>query len=188
MNIRFLLAILFLLLFSFIVFRIIVRHDYLRKGKISFFSLLLEIAIFGLHANSIYFFIPEKWPDLPSLSKNPLIYYISLFFILSGLVIVLISMASLGYYRTMGLKVKGLKTDGLYRFTRNPQIIGYALFLMGFALSYPSLHSLLWLITYGIIAHLMVLTEEEFLQKIYGKKYQDYCEQVPRYFRIKLFI
>jgi len=85
MNVRFLLAVLFLLLFSFIVFRIIVRHDYLRKGRVSFISLLLEIAVFGLHANSMYFFIPEKWPDLPSLSENPLIYYISLFFILSGL-------------------------------------------------------------------------------------------------------
>ncbi|MCP2618024.1 hypothetical protein NLC82_01225 [Candidatus Aminicenantes bacterium AC-335-A11] len=122
---------------------------------------------------------------MPSLSKNPLIYYISLFFIISGLIIVFISMASLGYFRTMGLKVNELKTNGLYKFTRNPQIIGYTLFLMGFALSYPSLYSLLWLITYGIIAHLMVLTEEEFLQKIYGKKYQDYCKRVPRYFRIK---
>ncbi len=185
MNVRFLLAILFILLFSFIVFRIIVRHDYLRKGRVSFISLLLEIAVFGLHANFLYFFTPEKWPALPSLSENPLIYYISLLFILLGLAIVFISMASLGYFRTMGLKAKELKTNGIYRLTRNPQIIGYALFLMGFALSYPSLYSLLWLITYGIIAHLMVLTEEEFLQKIYGKEYQDYCNRVPRYFRIK---
>jgi protein-S-isoprenylcysteine O-methyltransferase Ste14 len=163
-----------------------VRNDYLKRGRLSPASALLELVFFALHANTIYLFIPIKWPNIPPLAKDAILYYPSVFIIIVGLVIVLIAIIPLGYYRTMGLKSKNLKTNGLYKFTRNPQLIGYYLLLIGFAVSYPSFYSIGWIIIFGIIAHLMVITEEEYLLKIYGDRYQNYCNRVPQYLSVKI--
>ena len=182
---KFSLAALFLLGSGFVLFRYLVRNDYLKKGKLSPVSATLEFVFFALHANSMYLFIPVKWPNLPPLAKTTLLYYPSLFLIILGLVVVFIAMIPLGYNRTMGLKSKNLKTNGLYKFTRNPQLIGYYMLLIGFAFSYPSFYSAGWIIIFGIITHLMVITEEEYLLKIYGEKYKHYCKHVPRYLVVK---
>jgi protein-S-isoprenylcysteine O-methyltransferase Ste14 len=173
-----------LVLFAFILFRIIVRNDYLNRGKLSPVSAFLEFVIFALHANFLYLFIPVKWPELPSLSKNSLMYYPSLLLIILGLAVVLASIIPLGYRRTMGLKSHELKKNGLYKITRNPQVVGYFSILVGLALSYPSFYALGWIIIFGIIIHMMVMTEEEYLRKIYGKEYSNYLQQVPRYLGI----
>ena len=51
--------------FSFVVFRIIVKRDYLKKSKLSAVSYSLEVLIFVLHVNFMYLFIPVKWPGNP---------------------------------------------------------------------------------------------------------------------------
>jgi protein-S-isoprenylcysteine O-methyltransferase Ste14 len=38
-----------------------------------------------------------------------------------------------------------------------------------------------WLTIYSIIAHWMVVTEEEHLSQIFGEEYTTYCTSVPRY-------
>ena len=51
-----------LLIMAFVVFRIIVRRDYLKKGKLGWMAVSLETLIFALHANFSYFFCynPQK--------------------------------------------------------------------------------------------------------------------------------
>jgi protein-S-isoprenylcysteine O-methyltransferase Ste14 len=98
-----------------------------------------------------------------------------------GLIGLIWSMIPLGYYRTMGLKSVKLKTNGLYRYSRNPQITCYYLILIGIFISFPSTYSFGWILIYGIIGHLMILSEEEYLIKIYEDSYSEYCKKVPRY-------
>jgi len=185
MLLKFISTAVFLLLFAIVLFRVLARRDYLNKGRLSVITSFLEFVIFALHANMMYLFLPVKWPSLPPLSENSYLYYLSLFFIIIGLLIVFSAMVPMGYNRTMGLKSKNLKINGLYKWSRNPQVVGYTIFLTGFALSYFSLYAVGWILLFGIIIHNMIFTEEEYLTKMYGEVYQNYKERVPRYIGIK---
>ena len=74
-----------------------------------------------------------------------------------------------------------LKNTGLYGIIRNPQALTCSFAVIGYALLYFSWHSLGWVVTFMIIVHIMVLTEEELLLNIHGEEYKDYCRRVPRY-------
>jgi protein-S-isoprenylcysteine O-methyltransferase Ste14 len=187
MIVNYLAVYILLLLGGYLLFRIYIRRQYISRGKLSPFDSFLEFLFFALHANSMYIFIPVKWPNLPQLSDISILYNVSLALIIIGLAIVLTSIIPLGYYRSMGLDSKKLKTDGLYNFSRNPQLSGYCLFLIGFAVSYPSLYMFGWIIVYVIISYMMAITEEEYLLSIYGEQYEKYCMQVSRFVNINSF-
>jgi protein-S-isoprenylcysteine O-methyltransferase Ste14 len=100
--------------------------------------------------------------------------------VILGLAVVIAGMTSIGLRNTFG-QPEGLKQTGVYGLTRNPQIVGYGLFAIGTAMLWPSWYALGWVVLYGAIAHMMVLTEEEHLRNVYGEEYVRYCERVPRY-------
>jgi len=185
MLLRYLVAGSLLILFSFITFRVIVRNDYSKKGRLTFISLSLEVLIFALHANFMYLFLPVKWPNFPPFPENIKLRIIAIVFIIIGFLIVAVAMSGLGYGRTMGQDKKSLNTKGLYKYSRNPQLIGYGMIIIAFALLYLSWFSFGWFIIYLVISSFMIKTEEEFLTNNYGKEYQRYCNDVPRL--IKLF-
>ena len=185
MLLRYLVSAFILILFSFITFRVIVRNDYLKKGRLTFVSCSFEVLIFALHANFIYLFIPVKWSSLPSFPENMILRIISIVFIIIGFLIVAVAMSGLGYGRTMGHGIKILKTNGLYKYSRNPQLISYGMILIAVVLIYLSWFSIGWLIIYVVISYFMIKTEEEFLTNNYSIEYQKYCNDVPRL--IKLF-
>ena len=90
-------------------------------------------------------------------------------------------MAWFGLRRAFGLEVNTLRRTGPYRLTRNPQLVGFGMVLVGALLLWPSWYTLGWLLLYPIVAHMMVLTEEEHLRDVFGEEYAAYCERVPRY-------
>ncbi len=173
------------LLFSFFVFRVVVRNDYLNKLKLSPLSYSLEVLVFAIHANLMYLFIPAKWPYLPSLPENLTLVFSSIGIFCLGLVILIIAWFSLGSATSFGLDKNKLKTSEIYQYSRNPQLVGYGILLLGLALLFISWYSLGWLVQYLIISYFMIRSEEEFLILSYGKEYEKYCSAVPRI--IKLF-
>ncbi len=185
MLLRYLVSAFILILFSFITFRVIVRNDYSKKGRLTFVSYSFEVLIFALHANFMYLFLPVKWPNIPPIPENIILRIISIIFIIIGFLIVAVAMSGLGYGRTMGQDKKSLKTNGLYKYSRNPQLIGYGMILIAVVVLYLSWLSIGWLIIYVVISYFMIKTEEEFLTNNYGEEYQIYCNDVPRL--IKLF-
>ena len=74
-----------------------------------------------------------------------------------------------------------LKTDGLYRYSRNPQYVSDSAMVLGWLL----LSSAPWVFLVGAfaIAVLLVapLSEEPWLEENYGKPYRDYMNRVRRY-------
>ena len=98
-----------------------------------------------------------------------------------GLLLVVYSMGYLGFKKAFGRKVDGLNQAGIYRLTRNPQIVFYAILLVGVAVIWLSWHTIVWVFLFFIVAHMMVITEEEHLRDVYGESYEQYCRQVPRY-------
>lgn len=181
MLIKILIGTLILLLLGFFVFRIAVRNDYLKNNRLRSFSSLLEIAFFAIHANALYIYIPVKWPQLPSIPEYNIISIISFIVIGIGLSMVLSSMALLGYKRTMGVESKTINNTGFYKYSRNPQLIGYSLVLIGFCILYNEPILIVWLGTYFIVARWMVQSEEEYLLNKYGTVYKDYCKETPRF-------
>ena len=93
-------------------------------------------------------------------------------------------MTGLGFSRSMGQDRHQLKMNGLYKYSRNPQAIGYGLVLIAVILSYPSLYAIVWFLIYIALISMMIKSEEEFLIKTYGDEYRKYCQSVPRLFRI----
>jgi protein-S-isoprenylcysteine O-methyltransferase Ste14 len=83
--------------------------------------------------------------------------------------------------KVFGLDEGKLTTAGPYRWSRNPQYMGYFLLLLGFALNDWSLWCLAALLAVAICLHLLVLVEEGHLRRIYGEQYVEFCRKVPRY-------
>ena len=172
------------LLFSFLVFRVVVRNDYLKNSKLSPVSYSLEAIVFAVHANLMYLFIPVNWPDLPSLPENLTLKLFFLVMLILGLVILIIAWFGLGSGRSFGQDRNKLNTSGIYQYSRNPQLVGYGIILISFSLLVISWYTLSWFVQYLVISYLMIRSEEEFLNLRYGEEYENYCREVPRVIKI----
>lgn len=71
---------------------------------------------------------------------------------------------------------------GFYRYTRNPMYIGVLTVILGWAILFGNTTLLLYDIAVGICFHLfIVMYEERYLQREFGKEYDDYCARVNRW-------
>ena len=174
-------GLLVVLVFSWIVFKTIVRRDYLHQGNLSLPAAALEFLIFALHANLPYLYLETPWPLLPLLPSSQLQLILGIALTAVGLLATLAIMAQLGYRTTLGRQPDQLQQSGSYRFSRNPQLLSYGLMLVGCVVLYPSCQSITWLLLYGAIALLMVQTEEEHLRNLFGEEFKEYCRQTPRF-------
>ena len=172
------------ILFTYIVFRVKVKKDYKNGQKLSTLSSVLEVLAFAGHANSLYLIIPTKWPYLPPIPENQIIRIIFTIMIGIGIIILLVSWFKLGTKTSLGVDKNKLQTDGIYKYSRNPQLIGYGIILASFALICFSYLSIIWFLLYLITTYFMVKTEEEFMLRKYKEEYKDYCRQVPRIIKI----
>lgn len=169
------------LLVTIIIFRVFVRRDYLQRGKLGPLSVTLEFIVFALHANVIYLHLSVPWPLLPPAPENPVQLYLGAAVTILGLLTTLAIMAHLGFSTTIGQQPGEVRQSGPYRWTRNPQILTYGVMLVGLGIMYPSLQIAAWILLYGAIGYLMVITEEEHLSTLFGEKYDEYRNKVPRF-------
>ena len=80
-----------------------------------------------------------------------------------------------------------LVVTGLYKYVRNPMIIGVLMVLPGEAIAVLSLSILLWMFIFFLINHLFfLLYEEPNLEKRFGEEYSSYKKRVPRWIPGKL--
>jgi protein-S-isoprenylcysteine O-methyltransferase Ste14 len=172
-----------LLVATFVVFRILVRHDYRQKGRLTRLTGSLELLLWMLFIFLPCIYNPIDWllawfGDAP---VGPILRIVGWVSLTVGIVLTIAAMTKLGIGKTMGQKTEGLQQTGLYRLSRNPQIVGGGLMIIGCAVLWPSWYALGWVVLYGVIGHVMVLTEEEHLRNVYGEEYTLYCKQIPRY-------
>ena len=182
----FFLAIL-LLLFAYVVFRLIVRRDYIARGRLSLLSSGLQLIVFIGFFSFPYQFNPPAWARfwMVSTSSSQGLYLAGLLLICVGFIATFGIMAWFGIKRAFGINSEGLMKAGPYKVSRNPQILGGYLFVIGPTLQWPSLYAIGWILIYAIIAHWMILTEEEHLLRIFGQAYEEYCSEVPRYLLVR---
>lgn len=154
-----------------------VRSDYRAQGKLSRPTAILQVGYFGAYALSSYAFLDAR---LSQIGTDSLLFPIAFVLMAAGLLLVLLSMPFLGQ-RSFGREIGSLRSQGLYRYSRNPQLVGSFLFIVGYALLWPSWMGLAWAALWPVIAHLMVRGEEEHLEQVFGDEYRDYCARTPRY-------
>ena len=172
------------LLFAFFVFRVIIKREYKNRLRLSSVSYMLEILVFAIHANLFYLTIPTKWPNLPPFPENLEIRVVSTIIFGIGLIILLISWFRLGTKPSLGIDKNKLQTGGMYKYSRNPQLVGYGLMLTAFSIIFFSYLAFIWVLLFLTASYFMVKSEEEFLEQKYNEEYIDYCRQVPRIIKI----
>jgi len=158
-----------------------IKRIYLKKQKLPFFTGFSQLFIFLSHALLLYlpYYLYTSWPQI---TVGNIQYIIGLSIGIFSLLILFTGFINLGpFSKTMGINSNRLRTQGLYKLSRNPQVIGYSLLIISFAILWTSWYMIISLISYGIIIHRMVLTEEIHLENLFGEDYIEYCKTTPRY-------
>jgi protein-S-isoprenylcysteine O-methyltransferase Ste14 len=151
------------------------RWEYRKRGKLS---------ILGLALICIMLFVPNLILEYATSYEIPstLLDYIGVIIGVFGIVLCLTSIAAFHSLPKVFCTDTGkLTITGPYRWSRNPQYVGWFLFLIGFSLNDWSLWCLAALIVIAISLHLLILVEEEHLHRTFGEQYAEFCRKVPRY-------
>ena len=151
------------------------RSEYRRGGKLS---------ALGLAGLIVMIFVPNlmlEYATTYAMPSTPL-DYVGVLVGLAGALLCVMSMLVFGSpLKVLCLDAGTLTLKGPYRWSRNPQYLGWFMFLLGFALNDWSWWCLAALAIVATYVHLLVLVEEEHLQRTFGERYAEYCRSVPRY-------
>lgn len=99
---------------------------------------------------------------------------------LTGLFITICGYFNLGLGNTY-CGADGLVTGGLYRFSRNPQYAASIVGLVGLSIGANSLLTIAMSAAMIGAYVMMALVEEDWLKRLYGAPYRDYCMQTARF-------
>jgi protein-S-isoprenylcysteine O-methyltransferase Ste14 len=72
-------------------------------------------------------------------------------------------------------------TNGLYRFSRNPQWVGLVMVFLGATFTTGSWLLVLLFCVTAVIYHFRILAEERSCRALYGESFEAYMKRVPRY-------
>jgi protein-S-isoprenylcysteine O-methyltransferase Ste14 len=164
---------------SLVVFRV-VALNYRLYGRLKPLATTLQVAIFALHAALFHVgLMTTRWPRFPDSSLQAVL---GALVGAGGLVLLFAGIGVFGSLaRMIGCRVDALKQSGVYRYSRNPQLVGYGFFILAFIIIWPSWRTLIATIVYCGMAHVMSSVEEQHLRKQYGTSYGAYCQRTPRY-------
>ena len=86
------------------------------------------------------------------------------------------------FKRLQGLDTTRLVTEGIYRWSRNPQAVGWTLVLVGVGLIRQS--AMVLVLAFGLWGafRLYLPVEEELLQRLFGDAYESYRRRTHRHF------
>lgn len=154
-----------------------VKRDYKAYGKLTRSVSVLQTGFFVIYALCSYVFLDSR---LSQVKVDAWTFPLVCLLMLVGFIVVILSMPFLGK-TSFGNEVGKLRADGLYHTSRNPQLVGGFLFIVGYALLWPSWQGYAWAAIWLVVSPLMVRGEEEHLARVFGNEYMEYCARVPRY-------
>lgn len=110
---------------------------------------------------------------------------ISVILLLVGEPLLVLSILNLNQSTRIGLPLEEttLKTDGIYKLSRNPMYLG--VYMLSAASALYVMNDAVWMfLIFGIIVHhKIILEEEKFLLARFENEYSEYCKKVGRYLR-----
>ncbi len=130
----------------------------------------------GLGLTILFCVLTVHWPE----SGDGLRFVIGLICAAIGLGFTVYGYFDLGIENTYGAD-EGLITNGLYRYSRNPQYVASILGFCGGALANGSIDAIILCALAMLVYVIMPYTEEPWLQQAYGDVYLDYKSRTPRF-------
>lgn len=157
------------------------KRDYEEKEKLSTRTSLgwwiVDTAWIALVVeSSLYNLWPLPIEEIKALTSGLALFMVGGILTLAGI----IEFRSLR--RVSGVETSKLITTGIYRWSRNPQFLGFYLALLGISFLGRSGYALLLTIIIIICHYYIIKIEEPYLERIFGKEYLEYKLRTSRYF------
>jgi protein-S-isoprenylcysteine O-methyltransferase Ste14 len=158
-----------------------VERDFKRQGRILPSTTVFIYSVYPCHLALVVYSARR------SLWALPLDIGVT---VVIGVVLILVGLwlflAGAGRFRSFeqvsGTETGGLITSGVYRWSRNPQYVGWGLLLFGVAVLGRSALGLLLAGLFWPGIHLYLISvEEPHLAAVFGTPYQRYFNNTPRY-------
>lgn len=145
------------------------------KSRIQIDTLLLVVSII---ITGIFFFTKTLYPT-SRIWDN--------FFNVAGIILILkgnlIRMMARGHKKKMSQQGQALVMSGLYSVIRNPMYFGSFLVGCGFVLLLCPFWILpLFILVFHIRFNRQMVKEERLLKRVFGRIYEEYCQNAPRFF------
>jgi protein-S-isoprenylcysteine O-methyltransferase Ste14 len=154
------------------------QREYRQQGKLSWFGSLVHISMFAINGMFIGM-LTWGMERIPRMDGMP---WLGIPLMVIGLGIVVYAMDLFRQFsRWMGNATPGLVIGGLYRFSRNPQSVGYGLLILGTVIAWGRMLGWIGFLSYIVLVYCVVRVEEEHLARVYGQAYRDYCLRIPRF-------
>lgn len=161
-----------------------VRSEYQSLQKLSTPTVVIVWLLYFLHAGLTVF---AAWRSIWPL---PISKWLA---ILTGGILILFGTGFFttgilefrSFQRMSGQRTDELVASGVYRWSRNPQNVGWIITLTGVALIGKSGSALVLVALFALFLHIyIVYVEEDYLEKIYGEAYRLYRTNTARYLGI----
>ncbi|KHA54034.1 CzcN domain protein [Sulfitobacter geojensis] len=101
--------------------------------------------------------------------------------LLCGFIIAFWATGALGWSNAFGSK-EGLRTDGIFAYSRNPIYIATWFGLAGWALLVPTPFIVATLCFWALLYLVAIFLEERWLLEEYGEPFTEFCNTVRRFF------
>ena len=158
-------------LVALVVILPILKRDYLKRGKLSHFTAFLQLGLWFFYQVFLALTVfGDLWPPLEAyIPKNQS----GGILMLAGLVLCLAGIwAFRSITKVTGREANRLVIHGIYRWSRNPQYLGYGVVVLGAVIGYWSSTAWLALIGYVLLAYFTVRVEEAHLANVFGEAYR----------------
>ncbi len=161
-----------------------IKKMYAKKGTYTNKLLALWFSMWAFHHIPL---VLASFYNVMGIPVNKNIALISglILFVIGAIILAwgLIEFRSLS--RSIGQDVSKLITTGIYRWSRNPQFVGWFLMLLGISLAGRSGFALMLAGVFAIVIYLYtILLAEPYLEGLYGEAYRSYKKKAARWFGI----
>ena len=122
--------------------------------------------------------------NLSLFAKNDAFFWICVALLGTGVMLFTLAILSLGTFSLrVGLPQENtsLHTSGVYRFSRNPMLLGLYLMALGSAIYVQNPMNWMLVIIALAVHHKIILAEEDFLHERFGDQWIEYRNRVRRY-------
>lgn len=137
------------------------------------FFILFRVMIYGLFVLCVVDF-----QSMGSLDNK--IIFFGVFLFVAGIGTAIYLTNGLGWKNAYGEKL-GLKTDGWFRYSRNPIYLVSFVGMIGLGLFVNSLYVYMILGLWALLYIVAPFVEEPWLEKMYGEDYRAYKSKTPRF-------
>jgi protein-S-isoprenylcysteine O-methyltransferase Ste14 len=163
--------------FIFIRFVLLSMLDKAALKRAAFFAPLIgneKVAYVFYQISNVFIFI---YPCFLKITTDP--YWLNVGFVIYGLGILLCIVSVSNFAKPAE---NGINRNGIYRVSRNPIYVSYFVYFLGCVMLTQSFILFAILLVFQISAHWIILSEERWCVKKFGKEYIDYMKKVRRYF------